>query len=231
MVNLAQLARDAKSNQLKDMLLYFFEKENELYLIAELEKLQGSILAFETVKLLRDVNDADLSKVRSFMTAISQIQIKLLKKISFVCYVNDAHYDMPLISYIHGRGLHFGHREFSLITGLKITSLDLIGVIEDEEFFSKICDKDAVSICLLVSLEVIFMDRKLVHEFDDTLMRLVENLEAWNAFPWGEHIWIHLYKQMLNVVSNQKAEHLKGLHMSRNYVPTYTLSGFVWSFK
>nr|GFC59455.1 hypothetical protein [Tanacetum cinerariifolium] len=30
MVNLAQLARDAKSNQLKDMLLYFFEKENEL---------------------------------------------------------------------------------------------------------------------------------------------------------------------------------------------------------
>ncbi|GJU04796.1 phospholipase-like protein [Tanacetum coccineum] len=175
------------------------------------------------------------------------------------CYVDDAHYDMPLIFYIHGRGLHFGRREFSLISGLrfgevsfscysegelkflsrvfphrvglKITSLDLIGVLEDEEFFSKICDEDAVRVCLLLSLEVIFMGRKLVHEFDDTLMRLVENLEAWNAFPWGEHIWIHLYKQMLNPVSNHKAEHLKGLHMSRNYVPTYTLSGFVWSFK
>ncbi|GKD35750.1 hypothetical protein Tco_1251259, partial [Tanacetum coccineum] len=121
------------------------------------------------------------------------------------CYVDDAHYDTLLIFYIHGRGLHFGRHEFSLIIGLKITSLDLIGVLEDEELFSKICDEDAVRVCLLLSLEVIFMG--------------------------CEHIWIHLYKQMLNVVSNHKAEHLKGLHMSRNYVPTYTLSGFVWSFK
>ncbi|GKB21108.1 hypothetical protein Tco_0855031 [Tanacetum coccineum] len=102
--------------------------------------------------------------------------------------------------------------------GQKITSLDLIGVIEDEEFFSKLSDEDTVRVCLLLSLEVIFMGRKLVHEFDDTLMRLVDNLEAWNAFLWGDHIWIHLYKQMLNVVSNHKAEHLKGLHMSRNYI-------------
>ncbi|GKC86080.1 hypothetical protein Tco_1141797, partial [Tanacetum coccineum] len=99
MAHLAQLARDANSNQLKDMLLVFFERENELdfalsrqmsqmagqytdriaqrlELIGELEKLQGSILAYDTVKLLRDVNDADLSKARAFMTAISQIQIK-----------------------------------------------------------------------------------------------------------------------------------------------------------
>ncbi|GJR09861.1 hypothetical protein Tco_0792513 [Tanacetum coccineum] len=62
------------------------------------------------------------------------------------CYANDAHYDMPLIFYVHGRGLHFGHREFSLITCLHFEELD--------------------------------------HEFADTLMRLVENLEAWNAFPW-----------------------------------------------
>ncbi|GKG08675.1 hypothetical protein Tco_0334507 [Tanacetum coccineum] len=98
-------------------------------------------------------------------------------------YVDDAHYDMPLIFYIHGRGLHFGHRDFSLIIGLKITSLDLIGVLEDEELLSKICDEDIVRVCLLLSLEIIFMGRKLVHEFDDTLMRLVGNLEAWNAFP------------------------------------------------
>nr|GEW58501.1 hypothetical protein [Tanacetum cinerariifolium] len=135
------------------------------------------------------------------------------------CYANDAHYDMPLIFYIHARGLHFDRHEFSLITclrfgevsfscyskgelkfrsrvfphrvGLKIASLDLIGVIENEEFFSKICNEDVVHVCLLLSLEVIFM----------------------------------------GLISNHKAEHLKGLHMSRNYVPTYTLSGFVWSFK
>ncbi|GKA86008.1 hypothetical protein Tco_0807719 [Tanacetum coccineum] len=251
------------------MLLVFFERENELdfALSRQMSQMAGQ---YTDRVAQRDVNDVDLSKARAFMTAISQIQIKLLKKISFVdyeakviitsklkyfmfikdklnhkrrklfrtscfgkwldlayfdhephtidymlqrqCYVNDAHYDMPLIFYVHGRGLHFGHREFSLNTGLHLeevsfscyskgdlkfgsrvfphrvglamTSLDLIGVILDEEFFSKLCDEDAVRVCFLLSLEVIFMGRKLVHEFDDTLMRLVENLKAWNAFPW-----------------------------------------------
>nr|GEX71827.1 phospholipase-like protein [Tanacetum cinerariifolium] len=199
MAHLTQVARDANSNQLKDMLLVFFERENELdfalsrqmsqmvgqythrvaqrlELIGELEKLQGSILAYETVNLLRDLNDADLSKSKAFMTAMSQIQINVLKKISFV---------------VQMRGkLHLGRREFSLITGCRFgeatswSSSDLIGVIEDEEFFLKLCDEDIIRVCLLLPLEVIFMRRKLVHEFDDTLMRLVENLEAWNFFPW-----------------------------------------------
>ncbi|GKE16266.1 hypothetical protein Tco_1423843, partial [Tanacetum coccineum] len=75
------------------------------------------------------------------------------------------------------------------------------------------------------------MGRLLVNEIDDTLMRLVDSLESWNAFPWGEHIWMHLYDEIMNVVYNHKSELLEGLHKSRNYVPTYTLSGFVWAFK
>ncbi|GJS19746.1 hypothetical protein Tco_0448378 [Tanacetum coccineum] len=203
MAHLAQLARDANSNQLKDMLLVFFERENELdfalsrqmsqmagqytdsiaqrlELIGELEKLQGSILAYETVKLLRDVNDADLFKARAFMTAISQIQIKVLKKISFLvqmrgkkwldlayfdhephmidymlqkqCYMNDSHYDMHLIFYVNGRGLHFGRREFSLIIRLRFGEVLIRerngGVVEklefNEDFYNlstKFCDE------------------------------------------------------------------------------------------
>ncbi|GKA36127.1 hypothetical protein Tco_0722618 [Tanacetum coccineum] len=51
------------------------------------------------------------------------------------------------------------------------------GVIEDEELFGKLDDDDAVRVCLLLALEVIFMGKKLVDEVPDTLMRLVENLE------------------------------------------------------
>ncbi|GJZ90405.1 phospholipase-like protein [Tanacetum coccineum] len=173
--------------------------------------------------------------------------------------VNDSHYDMPLTYYVNGRGLHFGRREFTLITGfrfgavssscyskgdmkfrdrvfphrvgLTITSLDLVGVIKDEEYFSKLCDVDAIRVCLLLCLEVIFMGRFLVTGVDDTQMRLVDSLESWNAFPWGEHIWMHLYDEIMNVVSNHKSEHLEELHKSPKYVPTYTLSGFVWAFK
>ena len=174
-------------------------------------------------------------------------------------FVDDGHYDMPLVYNVEGRFLHFGRPKFSLITGLhfgtfsfrkfksgdvafvsrvlpnklglKVTSLDLLGLIEDEELFGKLDDDDAVRVCLLLALEVIFIKKKLVDEVPDTLMRLVENLEVWNDFRWGEYIWRHLYDQIMNVVSKKKWEHLEGLSKSRNYVPTYTLSGFVWSFK
>ncbi|GKE01847.1 hypothetical protein Tco_1389830, partial [Tanacetum coccineum] len=117
-----------------------------LELIVELEKLNDNILSYHCVNLMRDVNDVDRSKARDIMTAISQTQTKVLKKISFVvqmwgkkwldlayfdhephmidymlqkqCYMNDSHYDMHLIFYVNGRGLHFGRHEFSLIAGL-----------------------------------------------------------------------------------------------------------------
>ncbi|GJZ78837.1 phospholipase-like protein, partial [Tanacetum coccineum] len=144
--------------------------------------------------------------------------------------VDASHYDMPLIYYTEGHSLHFGRPEFALITGLpfghvnfglytsgelkfrnrvfphklglSVTNLDVIGVIEDEETFQKLCDQDFIRLCLILCLEVIFMGRLLTCPVDDTLFRLVESLEDWNCFPWD------------------------GM-----YVPTYTLSGFVFAFQ
>ena len=175
-------------------------------------------------------------------------------------YVADAQYDMHLIYDVDGRSLHFGRHEFYLITGfrfgkyvsaesyssgdikfktrvfpkkeeVKITNLELLGVVEDEELFGKLSDEDAVRVCLLLVLEVIFMGRLLTEQVDDKLLRLVEDLESWNSFPWGEHIWRQLYNQLLNVVSRHRFQHLKGLEASSKFVPSYTLSGFVWAFK
>nr|GEW74803.1 phospholipase-like protein [Tanacetum cinerariifolium] len=115
--------------------------------------------------------------------------------------------------------------------GLKVTNLDLLGVIKGKDLFGKLVDDDVVRVCLLLALEVIFMGKKLVDEVPDTLIRLVENLKVWNDIRWVEYIWRHLYDHILNLVNKNKWEHLPGLSKSRNYVPTYTLSGFVWSFK
>ncbi|GJU22771.1 phospholipase-like protein [Tanacetum coccineum] len=173
--------------------------------------------------------------------------------------VDDQHHDMPLIYYMEGHKLHFGRREFSLITGFRfgtvsfdlhssgelkfrnrvfpnkigfsITNLDIIGVIEDEEIFGKLSDDDAIRLCLLLALEVIFMGRLLTFNVDDTLFSLVENIEAWNSFPWGEHLWCHLYDEIKNLKERHGDEHYYGLFKDRNYVPTYTLSGFVFAFQ
>ncbi|GJV28213.1 phospholipase-like protein [Tanacetum coccineum] len=173
--------------------------------------------------------------------------------------VYDQHHDMPLIYYMEGHSLHFGHREFSLITGFHfgtvnfdlhpssdlkfrnrvfsnkisftITNLDIIGVIKDEEMFGKLSDDDAIRLCLLLDVEEIFMSRLLTFKVDDTLFRLVENLEGWNSFPWGEHLWCHLYDEIKNLKQRHSDKHYYGLKKDRNYVPTYTLSGFVFAFQ
>jgi hypothetical protein len=98
------------------------------------------------------------------------------------------------------------------------TNVRSAGVIEDEELFGTLSDEDAVRICLLLALDVVFMGRLLDEQVDDKLLRLVEDLETWNSFPWGEHIWRQLYNQLLNVVSKHRWKHLKGLEASRKYV-------------
>ncbi|GJU87976.1 hypothetical protein Tco_1300399 [Tanacetum coccineum] len=258
MSTLLELSTSARSNDLKDLMIVLFESENQKdlitannmnivaknlatcvrerdQLIGELDNCLGSTTANESAKLWREMNDADLAKTRWLDLAYFDHEAHMLDyMLQKQCRVNDSHNDMPLTYYVNRRSLHFGRQKFSLITlfrfgavssscyskgdmkfkdrvfpqsvGLTITSLDLLSVIEDEEYFRKLCDVDSIRVCLLLCLDVIFIGRLMVNEVDDTLMRLVDSLESRNAFPWG-------------------------LHKSRNYVPTYTLSGFVWAFK
>nr|GEW04238.1 phospholipase-like protein [Tanacetum cinerariifolium] len=94
---------------------------------------------------------------------------------------------------------------------------------EDEEIFGKLSDDDVIRLCLLLALEVIFMGRLLTFIVDDTLFSLFENIEAWNSFPWGEHLWCHLYDEIKNLKERHGDEHYYGLFKDRNYVLTYTL--------
>ncbi|GKA01986.1 hypothetical protein Tco_0674651 [Tanacetum coccineum] len=75
------------------------------------------------------------------------------------------------------------------------------------------------------------MGQLLTCPVDDTLFRLVESLEDWNCFPWGEHIWTHLYDQIQNVIEKHSDEHYFGMKKDPKYVPMYTLSGFVFAFQ
>nr|GEU30427.1 phospholipase-like protein [Tanacetum cinerariifolium] len=159
-----------------------------------------------------------------------------------------------------GHSLHFGRPEFALIIGMRfgtisfclytytdlkfhnkvfphkvglvVTNLDVLGVIEDEVMFRNLCDEDSVRICLILALEVIFMGRLLTCPVDDSLFGLIENLEAWNVFPWGGgHVWTQLYDLIKNVVVKHSDTHYLGLKKDRNYVPTYMLIGSVFAFQ
>nr|GEV56179.1 putative reverse transcriptase domain-containing protein [Tanacetum cinerariifolium] len=220
----------------------------------------SSIIAFESAKMLREINDVDLAKSRNFMTAISQTQIKILEKISFVeyeanviiskleyfmliknkldnkrrklfrttcfgrwldlayfdhephmidfmpkkCQVNNSHFDMLLTYYVNRRGLHFSRWEFSLITGF------MFGLVS----FSSYTKGD-----------MIFRDRVFSHGVGLS----IPSLDLLGVIQ-DEEYFIKLY-EIMNVVSNHKSGHLEGLRKSCKYVPTYTLSRFVWALK
>ncbi|GJV74384.1 hypothetical protein Tco_1505968, partial [Tanacetum coccineum] len=59
---------------------------------------------------------------------------------------------------------------------LIISNLDIIGVIEDEERFGKLSDDDAIRLCFLLALEVIFMGQLLTFKVDDTLFSSTSDL-------------------------------------------------------
>ncbi|GJU74416.1 hypothetical protein Tco_1265821 [Tanacetum coccineum] len=108
--------------------------------------------------------------------------------------------------------------------GYDVKIIDLFALFYDEEKISKLSDEDAIRLCLLLSLEVIFMGRDLVSVVDDVYLRMVNDLDAWNLFPWGEHVWRQLYDSIRNVSSKHKLEHLAGLKRNPNHVPSYSLN-------
>ncbi|GKA16069.1 phospholipase-like, aminotransferase-like mobile domain protein [Tanacetum coccineum] len=174
-------------------------------------------------------------------------------------FSDNDHYDLPLIYNINEHTLHFGRREFCLISRFKfgwirfrnfrdgditfrdrvflekigeyVKNIDLLSLIEDEVRFTSLSDSDSIRVCLLLSLEVIFMGHDLGYVVDDVFFRMVEDLEDWNDFSWGEHIWRELYAAIRNVNSNHKQAHHKALEINPNFVPTYSLSGFILCFK
>ncbi|GJT79008.1 hypothetical protein Tco_1045733 [Tanacetum coccineum] len=112
------------------------------------------------------------------------------------CCTNDDSFDLPLIYYVNGHSLHeyrngdilFRNQLFLEKIGYDVKIIDVLALIEDEKKFSKVSDEDAIRLCFLLSLKVIFKGRELVSVVDDVFLRMVDNLDTWNSFPWTEHI-------------------------------------------
>ncbi|GJW83060.1 hypothetical protein Tco_0156205 [Tanacetum coccineum] len=63
------------------------------------------------------------------------------------------------------------------------------------------------------------------------LVTLVENLDAWNDYPWGEYMWSKFYEMTVNIVYEYRQHHLDEEKKNPNYNATYNLYGFAWAFK
>ncbi|GJU74641.1 phospholipase-like protein [Tanacetum coccineum] len=130
-------------------------------------------------------------------------------------YVKDLSIDIPFIFDIGQHTLEFGRRKFCLVTYFRFgdCSLDhlsggqsgfrdrvFLGIAKvkgiylnklphNQTAFNNLLDDDVVRVCLLLALDFVFMAYELRHVNVNEVLNLVDDLSAWNNFPWGEHMW------------------------------------------
>nr|GEU95076.1 hypothetical protein [Tanacetum cinerariifolium] len=112
-----------------------------------------------------------------------------------------------------------------------VTILDLRSLIWDDEKWKKLSVEDFIRVCLLYISEQIFMrqeDKKVVN---NSFLRLVEDLAAWDDFSWGEYYWEEFYKKAVNLIDNHRDTHTNFKKKNPSKLSTYSIYGFAWAFK
>ncbi|GKA33982.1 phospholipase-like protein [Tanacetum coccineum] len=69
----------------------------------------------------------------------------------------------------------------------KVRVLELLGLIKSPQMWSSLSDEDIVKVCLLLVSNIVFMGRERKNYIADNLIELVDDLTAWDAYPWGEY--------------------------------------------
>ncbi|GJT63558.1 hypothetical protein Tco_1015038 [Tanacetum coccineum] len=108
---------------------------------------------------------------------------------------------------------------------------DVKVVVRDKKGWAGLHDIDAVRVCLLIIAELVFMGKEDRNCIPMHLVILVEDLDAWNDYPWGEYMWQNFYERTVNIVADHRQHHLDEKKKNPNYNATYNLYGFAWAFK
>ncbi|KAE8722950.1 hypothetical protein F3Y22_tig00013285pilonHSYRG00098 [Hibiscus syriacus] len=100
---------------------------------------------------------------------------------------------------------------------------DMKKLFNKKDGFTRMNDVDVVRVCLLLLLYAGFLGREARQPIPQELILLVEDLNAWNLFPWGSYIWKATWTKLSSAFDDRKSLRGDG--------SKYTLSGFVWAFK
>ncbi|GJY56158.1 phospholipase-like protein [Tanacetum coccineum] len=157
--------------------------------------------------------------------------------------------------------IQFGREEFCLITGLRFGDLDLadyndrempipfrrrvfpscydgehitgstiLEIIEDD-VFDRIHDQDAVSLCCLGILQLVFLGVEAKRRIPDWMLRLANDRVGWDNFPWGSFVWPTLYSQLKNANVKRWPKLYASQDTTEIDKKAYSIFGYTWAFK
>lgn len=155
-----------------------------------------------------------------------------------MCLILGFRFGTVSIDHLKKRQSGFGKRMLTFLKERrteKITKISveyLYRVLSDQDEFEELSNDDAVRVCLLIYLENIFMGKQERNVIPNEILVLVDDIYAWNAFPWGEYIWAEFHKKIYNVVPKLRDRHMIEIAAKGNaYTATYTLCGFAFALK
>nr|GEW73246.1 hypothetical protein [Tanacetum cinerariifolium] len=99
--------------------------------------------------------------------------------------------------------------------------LDLRSLIWDDEKWKKLSVEDSIRVCLLYMSEQIFMGQEDKKVVNNSFLRLVEDLAAWDDFSWGEYYWEEFYKKAVNLIDNHRDTHTNFKKNNPSKLPTF----------
>ncbi|KAI3695519.1 hypothetical protein L1987_78516 [Smallanthus sonchifolius] len=118
-----------------------------------------------------------------------------------------------------GEPLRFCPREFCLITGLRFGKWDAEVPSLDSNFKDRVFGGKRMKI----EHAVVSVDACM----DDFLVALVDDINAWNRYPWGSYMWDLTYPHLHNCFERKKE------YVKKQNLPwmNYSLPVFAWAFK
>ncbi|GKB43313.1 hypothetical protein Tco_0888255 [Tanacetum coccineum] len=64
--------------------------------------------------------------------------------------------------------------------------------------FYRINDHDVVSLCYLAILQLVLLGFEARHNVPHWILRLANDRDDWDMYPWGSYVWPTLYYQLRN---------------------------------
>ena len=158
---------------------------------------------------------------------------------------------------IAGKKIRFSLHEFNLVTGLNcgpFMSIDEYKNLSSkrllDEHFNSVedvskslvqsvflnCtssnDEDVVKLALLYLLEILLLGKESKNKVDKSHLAMVDNLELFNAYPWGKIVFDMTIKSLSTVMIDRVKKFQKKKENNLNHIfESYALIGFPYAFQ
>lgn len=186
---------------------------------------------FSCCQVEREPGDTD---VVPFTYQVGEYELKFGRE--EFCLVTGLRFGVDFSSEFKNGEIPFKRRVFdSSYDGHAINCRMLYNKLKSKEF-DELSDTDVVRLALLGVVDLVLLGHEPRYVVPDWRFRLVDNINAWNIYPWGSFAWSTLYGQLADAITKR----WEALFVNERPPPgpdgkvtnpKYTLLGFTWAFK